>query len=202
MKARGLIVADGPGRMKASGRRGCDTMLDCEGAENPLLRLHRRRDPDGRPMINAMQFAAGEKLRRDYALAHLEQRTTVAWDMPLGASPGHAALSDNRIANLSDAAIAARQRVHDAFDAVGPELSGPLYYVCCLASGIEQAERMLQLPARSGKAVLALALTRLARHYRLMPHPPSNRNAGAITRWGLADFRPEIPPPAPPSPRP
>jgi hypothetical protein len=201
MSAKGLLADDGPGRMKAPQRRAKDTVFDCEGTESPLLRLHRRRDTDGRPMISAMQFAAGEKLRTDYSLAHFEQRTTVTWEMPLGAASGHASLSDNRIANLSDAAIAARQRVHLALDAVGPELAGTLYYVCCLASGIEQAERMLQLPVRSGKAVLALALTRLARHYRLMPRPPSNKNAGTITRWGLADFRPEIPPPAQPSPR-
>jgi hypothetical protein len=202
MAAKGLLASDGAGRMKLTERASKDALLDCEGTESPLLRLHRRRDPEGRPMISAMQFAAGEKLRADYSLAHFEQRTTVTWDTPLGAAPGHASLSDNRIANLSDTAIAARQRVHHALDAVGPELAGALYYVCCLASGIEQAERMLQLPVRSGKAVLALALTRLARHYRLMPRPPPNRNAGSITRWGLSDFRPEIPPPAPSAPRP
>ena len=43
-----------------------------------------------------------------------------------------------------------------------------LVEVCCLAAGIEQAERMLELPQRSGKAVLALALTALARHYGLL----------------------------------
>ncbi|MFN0191136.1 MAG: DUF6456 domain-containing protein [Aestuariivirga sp.] len=202
MAAKGLLASDGPGRIKLPHRETKHSVLDCEGAESPLLRLHRRSDPDGRPLISAMQFAAGEKLRTDYSLAHFERRTTVTWDMPLGAAPGHASLSDNRIANLTDASIAARQRVHLALDAVGPELAGSLYYVCCLASGIEQAERMLQLPARSVKAVLALALTRLARHYRLMPRPPSNRNAGTITRWGLADFRPEIAPPAQPAPRP
>ncbi len=66
---------------------------------------------------------------------------------------------------MTDAMIAARQNFHAALDAVGPELSGMLVQICCLSAGLEQAERLLELPQRAGKAVLALGLTSLARHY-------------------------------------
>jgi hypothetical protein len=76
-------------------------------------------------------------------------------------------------------------------EAVGPELGGILAQVCCLSAGLEQAERLLNLPQRSGKAVLGLALTALARHYGLLA---STRRPG-VMQWGLADYRPAIPEP-------
>jgi hypothetical protein len=64
-----------------------------------------------------------------------------------------------------------------------------------VAAGFEQAERLLNLPVRSGKAVLALALTRLARHYGLIKqHKP--RRKDMIAHWALDDYRPAIMPPA------
>jgi hypothetical protein len=164
--------------------------------ESPLYRLFRRKDSHGKPMISEFQFAAGERLRFDYERAHFESRITSSWVERTGAR-NYSSLSDNRIASLSNSAIDARRRVHHAFDAVGPELSGVLYFMCCLAGGLEQAERMLHLPQRSGKAVLAIALTRLARHYRLLK--PAERSAASpdFAHWALADFRPEIMPPEP-----
>jgi hypothetical protein len=164
--------------------------------ESPLYRLFSRKDSHGRPMISEFQFAAGERLRVDYERAHFEPRITSSWVEWTGAR-NYSSLSDNRIASLSNSAIDARRRVHNAFDAVGPELSGVLYFMCCLAGGLEQAERMLHLPQRSGKAVLAIALTRLARHYRLLK--PAVRSAASpdFAHWALADFRPGIMPPEP-----
>jgi Domain of unknown function (DUF6456) len=160
-------------------------------SESPLYRLYCRKDHKGNSTITALQFAAGERLRMDYEYANFERRITASLE-GAAASSGHASFSDNYIANLSDNAIDARHRVHDAFDAVGPELSGVLYYICCLAGGLEQAERMLQLPQRSGKAVLALALTRLARHYRLLKMPGQGERGKGVSHWALADYRPHI----------
>jgi hypothetical protein len=165
--------------------------------ESPLYRLSCRKNAQGKSVISEFQFAAGERLRVDFERAGLAARITASWGDERTGGRSHAAISDNRIGALSESAIDARRRVHSAFDAVGPELSGVLYYICCLAGGLEQAERMLKLPQRSGKAVLSLALTRLARHYRLLkPHAPSAESS-EFAHWSLADFRPQIMPQEP-----
>jgi len=162
--------------------------------ESPLYRLYFRKDSKGKSIISEFQFAAGERLRVDYERANFAARITSTWEGERTGGRNYGAISDNRIATLSDKAIDARRRVHNAFDAVGPELSGVLYYVCCLAGGLEQAERMLQLPQRSGKAVLSLALTRLARHYRLLKPAIRIEESPDFAHWALADFRPRIMP--------
>jgi Domain of unknown function (DUF6456) len=185
-----------------SSRRSIDTaeIISPEGrrqraaineAENALLWLAKRKGQDGAPLISAMQFAAGEKLREDYTKGHLGRRVTACWDTQL-ALGGHGGAGSTN-AEASDFVIAAKARFAAAMDAVGPELSGILLQVCCLAAGMEQAERALNLPARSGKAVLGLALTRLARHYGILRQDRSR----PIARSGLPDYRPSITP-APP----
>ena len=64
--------------------------------------------------------------------------------------------------------------------------------MCCLSAGLEQAERLLNLPQRSGKAVLGLGLTALARHYGLLR---ADARQTGVTHWGLGDYRPEFPVP-------
>ncbi len=162
--------------------------------ESPLFRLYVRRDKCGQSAVSEFQFAAGERLRADYERANFERRITSSWEGVRSGAMNFSSISDNRIANLADAAIDARARVHAAFDAVGPELSGVLYYVCCLAGGLEQAERMMNLPQRSGKAVLSLGLTRLARHYKLVKGKPRSQESTTLAHWALSDYRPQIMP--------
>ncbi len=129
---------------------------------------------------------AGERLRSDFERAHFQGRVTTRWD--LSATSGRS--GGNAVAELSDGAIAARERYHRAIAAVGPELAGILVPVCCLAAGLEQAERLLNLPQRSGKAVLGLALTALVRHYGIRGGEPQ-RSAKARS-WGLPGYRPAL----------
>lgn len=154
-------------------------------AESPLSWLRTRRDKAGQPLITDAQYLAGEKLRMDFERAVMARRTTTNWDMA-----GAPARAHHAPAALSDGAIAARQRYMGALEAVGPELASILVQVCCLSAGLEQAERVLNLPQRSGKAVLGLALTALARHYGLLKKPMQQPG---LSHWGLPDFRPVIP---------
>lgn len=164
-----------------------------EASESPLARLFLRKDSSGKTYIDGKQFLAGERLRKDYELAHMAQRVTSAYEESSGSGGRHWQMSDNAVSRLSDNAIAARQRLHHAFSAVGPELSGILYQVCCVSSGFENAELVLALPARSGKAVLALALTRLARHYGLIKtRVPAQKDS--ISHWAVDSYRPSIAP--------
>ena len=132
-------------------------------AESPLAWLARRRGRDGRPLITAEQFQAGERLRADFTRAHLMPRTTSNWSSPL--SSGRGGGGNEQAAVFTETMIAARQRVHHALDAVGPEFAGLLLDICCFLKGLEDIERERAWPARSGKVVLQLALDRLARHY-------------------------------------
>jgi hypothetical protein len=135
------------------------------------------------PLISDEQFAAAERLRADYTLARAEPKLTASWDRPVGTARGAAALME------SERTLAAKQRLYRALDVVGPELSGILLEICCLSAGIEHAERSLGIPKRAGKAVLQLALTRLARHYGIMP---GARSSASLRHWGEKDYRPRL----------
>ncbi len=155
-------------------------------AESPLSWLRTRRGRDGQPLLTEAQYLAGERLRMEFERSMLARRTTTNWDMAgTGGRGGNAAVE------MSDGAIAARQRYHKAMEAVGPELSSIILQVCCMAAGLEQAERVLNLPQRSGKAVLGLALTALARHYGLLEKQGRSAKP-AVSQWGLDDYRPSI----------
>jgi hypothetical protein len=69
--------------------------------------------------------------------------------------------------NATETMIAARERIRQARDALGPELASIALDVCCYLKGIEAVETERQWPARAGKVVLAIALSTLARHYGL-----------------------------------
>lgn len=189
-----LLVADGDTgvRLATPAERQQPSFNE---TESPLYRLRHRKDGKAAgPYLNQPQYEAGERLRHDFERADFSARVTANWGAMRVDGGAHASLSDNRIAQVADAALDARRRVHAAFDAVGPELAGVLYYVCCIAGGLEPAERFLALPPRSGKAILSIALTRLARHYQLLGRPQSSARAADVGHWALADYRPQITP--------
>ena len=143
---------------------GHRSWVEVDITESPLAWLARRRGRDGRSFIDAVQLMAGERLRADFTRAQMMPRTTADWS-GMGRPPArHAARTG---LDVSEAVLAAKQRVARAMEVVGPEFSGVLLDVCCFLQGIEQVEHDQGWPARSGKVILGLGLNRLARHYGL-----------------------------------
>ncbi|MEI4482290.1 MULTISPECIES: DUF6456 domain-containing protein [unclassified Phyllobacterium] len=152
-------------------------------AESPLANLRKRKDGTGRPLINEAAFKAGEQLRRDFTLGNLMPSISVNWDVTGSGS------RSNGVLEITEAALAARQRVERALNAVGPELAGVLVDVCCFLKGLEIVERERQWPVRSAKLILKTALAVLDRHY----NPPApTRRTSSIIHWGTEGYRPSI----------
>jgi hypothetical protein len=155
-------------------------------SESPLAQLARRRDRNGSPFLDEEEFRAGERLRAAYTRGQIMPR--------LGANGSAAVASERRggsgngIADLTDAALAARQRVDHALAAVGPELAGVLVDVCCFLKGLERVEMERGWPVRSAKVVLKTALAALSRHYE----PQPRRRRRTVLHWGAEGYRPTI----------
>ncbi len=193
--ARGWIAPDGPGRYVlapagsaflardgedgfAAQHRLMQRSAPAEGeppvlvnmGESPLARLKHRE------MISATQFAAGEKLRRDFTLAQLTPRMGVNWEAPV-VSGSRGAGADS----IGDTALMARQRLNKALAAAGPGLGDLLFDVCCHLAPLDRCEDARGWARRSARVVLKIALDRLAAHYGL----DVVRQKGAIRAWSL-----------------
>ena len=177
-------------RMSAPAPGGARGALSGGERESPLGWLRSRKDRNGRPLIDAAQFEAGERLRADYGFAQLGGRITASWSClaPLKRAQRGAPANG---ADLRDAVLDARTRVRCALMAVGPEISGVLVDICCELKGLEEAEKENGWPQRAGKVVLQIALTRLAKHYGLIGDD-SARRARGLRHWGESDYRPSL----------
>ena len=158
-------------------------------AESPLAWLRTRRDKSGAAMIADDEFEAGERLRRDYTVGGLMARTTMNWEA-FGSPTERRAGGAGGGLLVTEAAMAARERVQDAHEAVGPDFANLLVDVCCHLKGLSEVERHRAWPLRSGKVVLRLALAALSRHYGLSASA-RGRATAPIRRWGAADYRPK-----------
>lgn len=155
-------------------------------AESPLAWLARRKGRDGTPFLDPAHVEAGERFRRDVEIAQIRQRVTADWS-----GAGGSGRRGPQDLNVSDLAIAARQRLDRAAAAVGADLNGLLIDVCGLQKGLELVERERFWPPRSAKVVLKIALDRLAAHYGLSS-AAQGPEIGRMRRWGAADYRPDI----------
>jgi hypothetical protein len=135
-------------------------------ARQAHARRVRLRRKTGEPLISDEQYCAGLRLHADFMASQLSARITTNWESPVAGGPVSAPRGD--LMHQSEKILAAKTRYYAALDAVGPELSRILVEVCCFATGIESAERILGWPRRSGKVVLQLALTSLARAYGII----------------------------------
>jgi len=155
-------------------------------SESPLAQLMRRKDRKGVPFLSEAEFRAGERLRADYTRGQIMPRLGANWVATVSSGRRD---GGNGIAELTEAALAARIRVENALAAVGPELSGVLVDVCCFLKGLELVEVERGWPVRSAKIVLKTALGALSRHYE----PQAKRQAQKrVLHWGAEDYRPRI----------
>lgn len=155
-------------------------------AESPLAQLVRRKTKSGAPFLTQGEYEAGERLRADYTRGRIMPRLGANWSAAVASGKR----AGGGIADLTDAALAARQRVEQAIVTVGPELSGILIDVCCFLKGLELVETERGWPIRSAKVVLKTALAALARHYS--PSDGGRHRIGQSLHWGTDDYRPTM----------
>ncbi len=166
--------------------------VEFNDAESPLTWLRRRKGRDGAPYLSDAQFIAGERLRSDFWFAQMTPRVTSNWS-PISQGRSRGGGRCNHEADQLDAISEAGERVRAALKAVGPELSSVLVDVCCHLKGLESVEKASGWPQRSGKIVLRMALTALARHYGLTFEPQQEAgHEAAIRKWATPDHRPSL----------
>ena len=159
-----------------SGRRRVQMNIE----ESPLDWLFRRKGRDGERLIGEAAYQAGERLRGDIMLAGLLPSVTARWN----AMPAHHGPASP--ADATDRMIAARQRIRNAFDAVGGDFSDLLLDLCGFLKGLELIERERHWPPRSAKVVVRLALTRLAEHYGIEAAAQGPAASRGIRAWQAA----------------
>tara|TARA_R110002072_G_scaffold206513_1_gene364244 strand:- start:409 stop:1161 length:753 start_codon:yes stop_codon:yes gene_type:complete len=131
--------------------------------ESPLARWFKPGQSGEAAFLTPGEFSAGERFRADYHRSSLMSRVTSNWSgQPSG---GRAGVHDP--ADAPVAALAAKERVFQALNALGPGLDRVIMTVCVREDGLERLERSERWPARSGKLALKIALSQLARHYGL-----------------------------------
>jgi len=167
-------------------RETAEVVLDAESGarrvrvdvdESPLDWLRRRKDRNGEPMIDEASYQAGERLRTDIMLAGLLPGVTARWDaMPRGSGPASPA-------DATDRMVAARQRIRNAFDAIGADFSDLLMDLCGFLKGLELIERERRWPPRSAKIVVRIALARLAEHYGIEAAARGPAASRGIRAW-------------------
>lgn len=131
-------------------------------AESPLAMLARRKDRNGKPFLSVDLVQAGERFREDFELAQMGPRVAQNWDRFLTSSDRGSVLGDG---GIGEGPRAARDRVLQALEDLGPGLGDIVMRCCCFLEGLEAAEKRLGWSARSGKVVLRIGLQRLRRHY-------------------------------------
>ena len=147
--------------------------------ESPLTRL-----AGVAGFLSGHHVAAGERLRVLFERAHLQPRLTSVY------SPAHVAgRSSQAGADMSDMAAEARKTLAGLYGRMPRESLDIAIDVCGLLKGLQDVERDYDLPRRSGKLVLRLALEQLAMIWGLSP-VATGPTAGSQRGWIAEDGRP------------
>lgn len=143
-------------------RQGRDVIGKNKAHDWAILKLSKPNATRGGPaaFLAPDQVNAAFRLFEDYELAALEVLGAVDWEK---VAKGTSIFCGNDARNLPDA----NRRAFAALRFLGPDLADITLAVVCQRQGLEDAERALGWPSRSGKLVLRIALTRLADHYRV-----------------------------------
>src|SRR3954454_11768887 len=165
-------------RIAFEGRSAAVTL---DASESPLDWLRRRKDASGAPLIDEACHQAGERLRLDLTLAAMLPRVTAKWDAAV-ADKARGAPRDP--ASSTDSAVAARQRVVRALEAVGSDFADLLIDLCGFLTGLAEIERARDWPVRSGKVIARLAARPVGRSLRARPRGP--RSGSLARRHGVA----------------
>lgn len=147
------LTSEGPVRLRKGRTRHRSVTVNV--AESPIGWLHARGHLDRR------QFEAGERLRADYERACIGPTITMRWE------PVRLAAKSGPGLHPTEAQIAARARFDAAMAVAGSGLKDILWRVVCACETLQNAERALAWPARSGKLILRFALERVADFYRI-----------------------------------
>jgi hypothetical protein len=186
--ARSKATAPAAGR-KPRGGAGAASSAPAPQIEGPLAWLRRRKNRFGMPFMTEAQISAAERLAGDFWLGGMAPRVTADWSAPAPRERSRRATPGLGV-EMSDSALAARQRFFAALSAVGSELGRILVDVCCDDRGLEAIEQAAGWPQRTARVVLDLALKELARHYGLLPTElPA---VGRLRHWGDAGYRPTL----------
>lgn len=143
----------GPARVKDAVRQ----------VQSSPLQWLRARKAAGGFGLHDIDFEAGEALMRDYDRAAFHPRQTMNWQKPVFVDGGQSTAMADAPAHIIDA----RRKLQAALDYAGPGLAEVALAVCCAEIGLEECERGFDLPKRSGKLMLKMALTRLSVFYGL-----------------------------------
>ncbi|MGJ3265365.1 MAG: DUF6456 domain-containing protein [Salinarimonas sp.] len=161
---------------------GAARRVAVNAAESPLSWLASRRNRDGTPFLSPAAFAAGERLRRDITIAGIMPGVTVDWSRLGGGGGGEGRAPGDR-QTMTEALVAARQRIARAGEVLGGDDLDLLVDVCGFLKGLATIERERGWPARSAKVLVARALDRLARHYGLAAEARGPARSAGIAVW-------------------
>ncbi|MCY4504562.1 MAG: DUF6456 domain-containing protein [Hyphomicrobiales bacterium] len=130
-------------------------------AQTPLdwLKARQARTRKAGWSLTEDEFAAGERLARDYDASGMRTRMTMDWERPVVQAGRHNA-------GVPDCMLDARTRLRAALNFVGPSLQSILLAVCCDLCGLEEIESRFGWPRRSAKLVLKIALAQLVLFYK------------------------------------